>query len=95
MTSLPKLAETSKSKPTKLSEETPEEAEDKEEEVPDKIEEKEVTANPESVNNKRRKRKRLLKTLLSRKRPKLMTRLLPSVKAEEEVLVKVNSDVLF
>ena len=79
----------------RLSEETPEEVKDKEEEVPDKIEEKEVNASPESVNNKRKKRKKLLKTLLSRKRPKMMTRLLPSVKAEEEVLVKVNSDVLF
>ena len=86
--------ETSKSKPMRSSEETPEEDVDKEE-LPAVIEQKKENANPESVNNKRRRKKRLLRMLLSKRPPRPKTSLLPSVKAEEEELVKVNSDVLF
>ena len=96
-TSPPELAATSRSKLTRLSEEEKEEAEDREED-PEEKEEREESANPESVDNKRKLRKELLRprlTLLSKKRLRLKIRPLPSVKAEEEELVKVNSDVLF
>jgi hypothetical protein len=74
----------------------PEEVEDREEEDPEAKEEREEIASLESVNNKRSPKKVLLRlTLLSKKRLRLKTSLPPSVKAEEEELVKVNSDVLF
>ena len=94
MTSRPRSVATSKSRPMRLSEETPEEDVDKEELLV-VIELKEENANPKSVNNKRRRKKRLLKMLLSKRPPRPKTSPLPSVRAEEEALVKVNSDVLF
>lgn len=95
MTSPPRSVATSKSRLMRLSEETPEEAEDREED-PEEKEEKEENANPESVDNKRKLRKVLLRpTLPSKKRLRPKTSPLPSVRAEEEALVKVNSDVLF
>lgn len=91
-TSPPRSAETSKSRPPRLSEETQEEVAAREED----LEEKKENANPESVNNRRRKRpSRLLRRELPSKKARPRTRLPLSVRAEEEEPVKVNSDVLF
>jgi hypothetical protein len=78
------------------SEETPEDIVDRKE-VPEEIELTGVTENPEK-EERRRKEKRLRKRLLSNNLPLLpllreTNQLLPSVKAEEEVLVRVNSDL--
>ena len=67
----------------------PEEAIDKEN--PEEKREKEESVNPESKDNRRRKKREM--RLLSNK--KVKRRQLPSVKAEEEALVKVNNDCYF
>ena len=90
----PKLPETLKSRLMRLPEETPEEDVDKKE-VPEEIELKEERESPEK-EEKRRKDKRLRKKLLNNSLLLLLLKrkLLPlSVKAEEEVLVRVNSDL--
>ena len=97
MTSSPRSAATLKSRPTRLSGETPEEVVDREE-VPEEIELTEATESPER-EEKRRRERRLRRKLLSNSLllllPQLRARkpLLPSVKAEEEELVRVNSDL--
>ena len=67
----------------------PEEVIDKED--PEEKREKEENVNPENKDNKRRKKREM--RLLSNK--KVKRRQLPSVKAEEEVIVKVNNDCYF
>lgn len=96
MTSSPRSAATLKSKHMRSSEETPEEAVDREE-APEEIELTEGRESPER-EEKRRRERRLRRKLLSNSLlllPLLSKRkqLLPSVKAEEEVLVRVNSDL--
>ena len=65
--------------------------EDIDKENPEEKREREESANPEKTDNKRRKKREM--RLLSNKKEK--KRQLPSVKVEEEVLVKVNNDCYF
>ena len=90
MISLTNSEESSMSRPTKLSRKTPGRVADSAEDLVETETEEEI-ANPERTSNRRRKRR--LRKLPSKKR-RLRTSLL-SVKAEEEEIVRVNSDLLF
>jgi len=87
-------AATLKSKLMRLSEETTEEAVDKED--PEEIELTKVTEGPERKEKRRREkrlRKRPLNNSLLPPPLRVINLPLPSVKAEEEVLARVNSDL--